>query len=661
MRRTLLLPRLSQLPASPPRTPEIVGNALRLARARPNLAAGVRAALAATLPLLLIPALGSPELTWASLAGFNTIMVDKGGPQRMRAAAMMGYGLSGTCAVVVGTLASTHAIAAVGVVLVVVTACALLRLYGAAATGVGVSSAVTLVIALSIPSPSVHVALERAGYGFAGSLWALVFSLLWPIRPFRPARLAVASSFRALAAFCEHFSSADDVRQSIATARETLGAMRRGNTGRSLRGEQLVVLLESGDQLFGALAALGNTLGHATARRLANSMIRLAAAIEAERPLSFTPAERVPGDTAGAEDTATVRLIHRAFERLAELESTTRALDGNALRARATETPIPELLSTRVSPLALLRTQLSPDSAVLRHALRMSVSTAVAVLLTKNLHLTRGYWTTLTCLVILQPHGSATLAKALQRVGGTVIGAGLAVAVAAWIHDPMAILACVFILIATAVTLMPINYAFFAVFLTPSFVLLAERTTGDLGLARVRLVNTLLGAAIALSGSRLLFPLSPRDELRPRLAEAMRALRGFLDVAAREAPSAAARAAARHETGLALANADAAFQRQLTEAPPAAEQNEALLALLLYSHRIASCFDALAKSADATARASLARHTPAVLDALGGMGDAIANRGTPRPLPELDGLPETLAGDLAIQHAATSRWNAAGQ
>ena len=249
--------------------------------------------------------------------------------------------------------------------------------------------------------------------------------------------------------------------------------------------------------------------------------------------------------------------------------------------------------------MTVLRGHLSRNSAMLRHALRTSIATAAAVLLTKSLHLHRGYWTTLTCLVILQPYGSQTTAKALQRVVGTVVGAGVAIAVATWIHDPLQILGCVFLFIAVGVALMPLNYGLFAVFLTPTFVLLAERSSGEPGLASLRVVNTLLGAGMALAGARLLFPLSERDHIRPQIAAALRALRELLVVVASHGASApdAALKAARRNAGLALSNADASFQRLLTESQPGAQENEALLTLLLYGHRIASVLIALSRGA----------------------------------------------------------------
>jgi uncharacterized membrane protein YccC len=661
--------------------PAVVRDALKLSASRPNLAAGIRAALAATLPLLLIPVLGRPELTWASLAGFNTIMVDKGGAYRNRAGAMAGYAAVGSAAALTGTLASTHSVAAIGLVLVAVTAFGMLRLFGAAATSVGISASVALVIVLALPAADIGVALGRAEFSLAGSAWALAFSLvLWPIRPYRPARLAVATTYRGLAALAQHLatlgadvssqSRAHDLavvaRLSIENARATLGALRRGRPGTTLRGEQLVVLLEGADQLLGDLVSMKATVDRSTpssseqaaarhlAARVADGLTELAAAIDSE-----TPPREIPGDPVGPVPAGIAphdaRVLRRTADQLAELTKTARGLDGPASGA---EQNLPELLVARSSPLAILRAHLTSDSAIFRHALRMSTSTAVAVLITTSLHVHRGYWTTLTCLVILQPHGSQTLSKALQRVGGTVLGAWVAVAAATFVHDPSLILLCVFVFITIAVALMPLNYGIFALFLTPSFVLLAERSSGEPGLASVRVVNTFIGAGIALLGSRLLFPLSERDLLRPRIAAALRSLRHLFDAAVATGPGAALKAA-RRDAGLALSNADASFQRALTESPPGGQENEALLSLILYSHRLAATLNGLARTGEAAVLDALRRSAPALDTTFEDLADAIASDRAPAPLPDFDALPDGITSDLAVQHVAVGRWHAA--
>src|SRR5262249_6952731 len=134
----------------------------------------------------------------------------------------------------------------------------------------------------------------------------------------------------------------------------------------------------------------------------------------------------------------------------------------------------PALLASTSSSLAFFCAGFMLDSVMMRHALCMSLSTAAAVFLMGALHLSRGYWTTLTCLVILQPHGIVTLAKALQRVAGTIVGAGIAIVAATWIHDPCFLVVSVFLLTTVSVALLPLNYGIFAVFLMPSFVLLVK-------------------------------------------------------------------------------------------------------------------------------------------------------------------------------------------
>ena len=56
----------------------VLREAFRFAKVPPNYAAGLRAAIATTAPLLLVAVTGYHGLTWTSLAGFNSVLVDKG-------------------------------------------------------------------------------------------------------------------------------------------------------------------------------------------------------------------------------------------------------------------------------------------------------------------------------------------------------------------------------------------------------------------------------------------------------------------------------------------------------------------------------------------------------------------------------------------------------
>jgi uncharacterized membrane protein YccC len=676
------------------RNSAIKREALRIAPGRPNFAAGLRAGIATTLPLLLAHALGWPELAFSSLAGFSVVLADKGGAYRTRALSMLALGLGGGVATVLGMLGAVHPALAVGLVMIVVSASAFLRLFGAEATAVGTSIAMALVIALTRPAPTRLAALVCGGCFVAGSLWAALISLvLWPLRVYRPARRAIASALRELAQVSRTLIDASPepsaqiarrvqlgrARSAIELARARLGTLRKGRPGPSRRGELLVALVEAADLVFGTLVAIEDSLAYESPRdlpqlrrfieRLAElasaELERVAAALEAETVLPPSAAEgsqlAAEISRAASPDDHEPRIIARALERIERLVELARAVDDPAVPLRPSRVE-PSDLSSDAGKLSLVRDHLTLDSAMFRYALRVTLATAATVLVVQLLSLDHGYWATLTCLVIMQPHGAQTWAKAAQRVLGTVIGAGLAVLVATFVTDPVLILICIFSFVAVAVAVLPLNYGAFAVFLTPGFVLLAETHPGNAGLVAVRIMNTLLGAGIALLGSRLLFPLSERDQIRPLMAEALDKLIALLDAVAEQPISVERVRAARRLLGLALLNTEASYQRLLTETGIPPEQSEAMLTLLLYAHRLASGLIAVAFAGGTNLHERLTERASELRAALRDMRRAIAERGMPGPIPEAaranDSTErvEVLFEQLAIMRTASLRF-----
>jgi uncharacterized membrane protein YccC len=604
--------------------------ALRIAPARPNIPSGLRAAIATTLPLLAFPWFVHHELAWTSLAGFNTVLVDKGGAYRTRALSMLALALCGALVVMLGTSVAEDAWLSVPLVLVVVFCGGFARLFGTEATTVGVASSIAFVLALARPAADFEASLLAAGFFVLGTVWAGLISLvLWPLRPFRPASQSVAASLRELATVADSFVGGSDTasaqvarrallghtRELIEAARAALGLSRRARPGPSRRGEKLVALLEAADQLFAAMTALEDALVlappedlprlpawiDAVARRIGSELRRVADATAEEqvlaarpkpRPSFSTAAQALAPHTEGEREEYVPLLLARAIERLElllEIACEDPSDPNQPSHAR------PRDLSTHASWTSLVADHLTLDSAIFRHALRMAISTAIAVRVMHSLRVEHGYWATLTCLVIMQPHGSATWTKALQRVGGTILGAGVALLVASLVQQPPLLIGFVFVFVAISMALLPLNYGAHAVFLTPAFVLLAETQAGNLDLAGVRVSNTLIGAAIALLGSRLLFPLSERDQFRPMMAKVFASVRSLLAVAALPPPRArGVLRSNRQQVGLALLNAEASYQRLLTEGPIAPEESEALLTLLLYTHRLSSGLIALA-------------------------------------------------------------------
>jgi uncharacterized membrane protein YccC len=669
--------------------------AFRVAPVQPNLAAGLRAGIATTAPLLLAAVTPHPELAFASLGGFSVVLADKGGAYPTRARSMFSLTLGGALATFLGMVCSVHPVLSVASVVIVVGLTGFLRLFGAEATAVGTSVAMALVVGLTRPAETPLAALASAGFFAAGGLWAAGISLLlWPLRVYRPARRAIASALRELANVARTLIDAGPepaaqvarraqlgrARNAIENARAQLGTLRKGRLGPSRRGELLVASIEASDLVLGAMVAIEDTLAFDPPRNLPQlsswieriaehvsvELERVASAIESERRLPPSASRLGPlaQEIQLAAESPTdhePRILARLLERIDRLSEIARAVDDPAVPMRASRAE-PSDLSSKASKLSLVVDHLSLDSAVFRHALRSTLATAATVLVVKLFELDHGYWATLTCLVIMQPHGSQTWAKALQRVFGTVVGAGLALLVATWVTEPEWVIACVFGFVAIAVALLPLNYGAFTVFLTPGFVLLAETHAGHADLSGIRISNTLLGAVIALLGSRLLFPLSERDQIRPLMSAALARLSALVDAVAADQLSIERVRAARRDLGMALLNAEASYQRLLTETGIPPEQSEALLTLLLYAHRLASGLIAIAFVGGTSLHRRLVERADELRGALGDMRDAVAERRMPGLIPQ-PGSPtdstervEVLFEQLAVMRNASLRF-----
>ncbi|WP_176234288.1 FUSC family protein, partial [Burkholderia cepacia] len=133
------------------------------------------------------------------------------------------------------------------------------------------------------------------------------------------------------------------------------------------------------------------------------------------------------------------------------------------------------------------------------------------------------------------------------------------------VHSPIGISLVVFPLVCATMALRPVSYSLFVLFLTPTFVLVADFATpaaNELGYALTRLGNNVLGCAIALAATFLLWPTREQIDIRGQLAAAIAANLRYL-VDAIEAPGRANREAERlrREAGLASNNAEEAFNR----------------------------------------------------------------------------------------------------
>src|SRR5216683_2993570 len=321
----------------PPAAPVLgahVRKSLEIAAVRPAFALGLRAATATIAPLVVGDASGQPIFGWMALGGWLCAIADPGGPHLLRARTM------------------------------------------------GTTALILLCTALGSPAPPEH-ALPRVAMVLGGCALSTVLALLlWPVHAYRPARLAIASCYRGLAALAAKIAEPSEdrerawsalvvqqpprVRAELERARVALGAVRRARNAESARGQQLVVLFETADVLLRDLIMVGEAL--AAAHTVDASWLRAVAAAlqgiaDAIEDRAGPPAISLPGSLSGAPpevEHARARLI------------TTVQLAVRVAAALRTGAPLENdvLAPETEAPRTTVRAALAPDSAVLRHAAR---------------------------------------------------------------------------------------------------------------------------------------------------------------------------------------------------------------------------------------------------------------------------------------------------
>ncbi|HZJ65072.1 MAG TPA: hypothetical protein VFD36_16285, partial [Kofleriaceae bacterium] len=187
----------------------LVREATRLQPGRPALRMGLRAALAVAAPMLVASQIGAVVTTWATLGGFGVVLVDKGGAYRTRAIAMIAATLGGALGALAGSLA-TGATAALIAITIGTGMCAMAATWPGPVVAVGNTIAVQLIVATTLPHDPGKPWVPALGF-LAGGAWSVVLALLlWPVRVYRPARLAAAHCVREVAQHAADIAAHDD-------------------------------------------------------------------------------------------------------------------------------------------------------------------------------------------------------------------------------------------------------------------------------------------------------------------------------------------------------------------------------------------------------------------------------------------------------------------
>ncbi|MEH2371856.1 FUSC family protein [Nostoc sp.] len=655
---------------------------------KPAISNGLRAALALGVPMLIGQLINQRESgLFIGLIAYFVNLANVGGPYRIKARAMVAATLGIAVSVFVGTL-----VAKVPALTVVLTflwglASGLGSLYGNAGANVGLVVGISFISTIAQPG-NLQVALMRSLLCLIAGGWAMQLSLvMWPFKPYDPLRIAVAACFSAIANYIQAFvgkvakpENILEIRQALETARTTLGTLRIGQSARSWMNEQLLVLIQDGDRLLGSVIGLIELLEtycqqqqyHAVQQLVDDALAQISVILQAiAKAISGKPSSIDLGNLnriyealkeqeslqrtaiAGSETDYTtlvalsnlVLMIEKLIKQLQYTAQTAKSLADHRKMSQRDVDRLLLVADEQRSLLNLLKENLTLDSAIFRHALRIGLSLTVGVILYSITNLPMGYWVTLTIMLVLKPNLGATFQRFFQRVGGTILGAVLAAVLLATITSQPVLDTIILLTVFFGVSLIRFNYGYSVVFLS-IFVLLIIDIGHPIGwqFAGFRVLNTLIGAGLAFASHYFIWPNWERDRLPSQLATALREChKYFSDVMAvyqgkKERDSTII--SQRRQTGLAIGNAQASFQGLLREPKMHKELVEPVMTLLMYMGRFTNAVTVLAVHLEhfrgTVPLPELETFVCQISLLLEQLADSVQQEITPPPLPDLE-------------------------
>src|SRR5829696_3701535 len=450
----------SALPAARRQSRQILATTLRTDWSQFEPLAALRCTCGVAIPLVLGVATGWPSVgvfgaIGAVSVGFGSFQ----GAYRGRVAVMLWAALGMAVSIVLGSLAGHSGVAATLVAAAWGFASGWLVALGPAASFVGLQSAVAAIIAQGFTATPAEALLRGLIVFGGGLIQTLLVVIVWPLRRYPAERAAVAAIYRSLAGYAADIPSRETTTPEPNTMLAA-GAALRDPQPFARAGDLLAfrALVDEAERVRASLAALATQHHRLKANGdgpalhaltgLANDVSCVLGEIDRAVEAGTDPAE-IPSCWAAIDRHVAAlqasdpgpevlrRRLHAAWRTSGVLNTGASPQSGTSVARTVPLLRLPPLREAWNT----LHANLSFGSAAFRHGVRLAVTLAAVTALAHAFSLPRGYWISLTALIVLKPEFQDTFARGVGRVAGTVLGVTLATVVAATLHPGQATLA----------------------------------------------------------------------------------------------------------------------------------------------------------------------------------------------------------------------------
>ena len=585
---------------------------------------GLRTTLSILLPSLVWAQFGELQTGLAmSLGALNVSLSDAPGPDMHRRNGMAATALFGFLVTLITGFARMNSYALSVEILVLSFFFSMFAIWGNRATSVGTAALLIMILMLDRPLNAAGVVRESV-LVLAGSLWYTVISLLSSrIRPYRLAQQALGQCIHEIAKLmvikADFYATStvleDDYRRLIAqqvvvsekqdAVREVLFKSRRivtetTRTGRLLvltfvdvvdLHEQIIAMFYDYSSIrdrFGKTGVL-DKIAHLI-RQLSIELDHIGLAIQSPLPANkaanlapLLDDLKLSIDALGDQEGSTL-VLKKVLVSLRVVRQRLTTLQTNLAMPETGPVETDDLeygrfVSHQEIDLDSFRDNLTPDSSVFRHSVRVAVAMLLGFVITKFLpYGHHSYWVLLTISVILKPAFSLTKQRNGERIVGTLIGGIIGVSILTFVPNKTAQFGFMVLLMLGTYSAQRVNYSVMVICLTP-FVLILFSFLGVnyLGVAEERFFDTLLGGVIALVAGYVLFPKWESEQLQKPMQAVLKAniryVQLLLDSLSGCRINLVDYKLARKDIFVTSANLGASFDRMLSE-PKHTQRNE---------------------------------------------------------------------------------------
>lgn len=517
--------------------------------------------------------------------------------------------------------------------------------YGARATSVG--NAAVLVMVLTMDKPLLpNAVLPHALLVLGGGLFYLFTSLLlYRIRPYRPAQRALGECIREIAAYLSIRTDFYNVSTNLEADYKRLVAQQvvvneKQDLVREVFFKTRQIVEEATDEsrklvftfvetvdlfedvtatyydykslrrLYGETGALD--LFYQALKKVVNELNAVGLAVQGNTSFhkSFDYTEEIKNLKAKvdaiksltpSQKMVLIKIVVNVRNLLSGLEKIEQYFVAGVKR-RKTGVDHSHFVTHQPLDPIIFRNNLNVHSSAFRHAVRVSIACIVGYGLTRLLHYgTHSYWILLTIAFILKPAYGLTKERNVQRIIGTLAGGALGVSMLLLIDNKTALFFMMVALMIATYSFMRINYLAMVVCTTPYILILFSFLGAEYQhVIRERVLDTLIGCAIAFSASSFLFPKWEAEQVTEYMRDIVKANAAYLHkvivaLSGRNV-SVLEYKLARKEVYLASANLSAAFQRMLTEPKNKRSAESQLQQFVVLNHLLFSNVASLAKA-----------------------------------------------------------------